>query len=153
MRRSIAEIRRAIQFETKQADEIRRGPSSAVANCRTIHDAFIDVLRWVAGDPGTAYERLMRERNQDFLQPGLEVPSRSTSACKRRMFGARGWYRGRSPPFKTHSCVSPRADLKPQPQVVSCAPEGCAPEGDTPETGVDFFYSASLSLQCARPET
>ena len=74
MRRSTAELRRAIRFEAAEAAEVRRpGGGSVVA---VIHDALADCLRWCAGDPGTQYEQVMRDRNHADLgkmPPGREV--------------------------------------------------------------------------------
>lgn len=64
MRRSSAEIRRAIKFEESEAAEVERGAGILVP---AIHKALADALRWCAGDAGTLYERLMKERNHRDL--------------------------------------------------------------------------------------
>lgn len=70
MKRSSSEIRRAIQFERKEADECRNlrlaGPELHHGqHLLKLHEALADALKWAHGDPGTAYERLMKERNRD----------------------------------------------------------------------------------------
>jgi len=63
MRKSSAELRRAIQFERKEAEEYIDGIDLEYS----IAKARIDLLRWMAGEPGTSYEQLMRHRNKDDL--------------------------------------------------------------------------------------
>ena len=67
MRRSSAEIRRAIKFEQEEA-----GPLPPVYELEQYgeylkHRVVVDVLRWAHGDPGTQYERLMKQRNKEDL--------------------------------------------------------------------------------------
>ena len=64
MRRSSSEIRRAIWFERQEAVEARAA-NTVVPFGANHHDAIADALKWAHGDPGTAYERLMKERNRD----------------------------------------------------------------------------------------
>jgi hypothetical protein len=64
VRRSTAEIRRAIQFELEERDRENLPRLCTQCGRRPLHAVMVDVLRWVAGDPGTAYEQTMRQRNQ-----------------------------------------------------------------------------------------
>ena len=66
MRRSSAEIRRAIQFERREADE-SRADKFRLITIRELHDAVADALQWAHGDPGTTYELLTKERNKADL--------------------------------------------------------------------------------------
>ena len=59
MRRSTAEIRRAIKLEDADAEEYRGLLETPLG-----HRSVADVLRWCAGDPGTHYERIVRQRNK-----------------------------------------------------------------------------------------
>ena len=66
MRRTTAEIRRAIKFEEAEAAECRAAgavPFSGVG----LHDALADFGRWCVGDRGTEYERIMRQRNKEAV--------------------------------------------------------------------------------------
>ena len=63
MRCSTAEIRCAIQFEQEERDRENLPRLCTQCRRRPLHAVMVDVLRWVAGDPGTAYEQIMRERN------------------------------------------------------------------------------------------
>lgn len=68
MRRTTAEIRRAIKFEEEEAAELRRvfGVSERSVTA-VLHDALADCLRWCVGDRGTEYERIMRQRNKEAV--------------------------------------------------------------------------------------
>jgi hypothetical protein len=68
MRRSTAAIRRAIQFEKREAERIRANDLES-PNSRAFHVRMIvaDALRWAAGDAGTEYERIMRGRLKESL--------------------------------------------------------------------------------------
>lgn len=64
MRRATAELRRAANFEELEAAEVRQSGGTLTP---ILHRALADCLRWCAGDAGTQYERIMRERNHEDL--------------------------------------------------------------------------------------
>jgi hypothetical protein len=53
-----------MKFELAEAEEVRQGGGTLTP---ILHRALADCLRWCAGDPGTQYERIMRERNHADL--------------------------------------------------------------------------------------
>ena len=60
MRRATTELRRAIKLEQGLAEEYR----ATDLNKSLGHRCAADLLRWCVGDPGTEYERILRERNK-----------------------------------------------------------------------------------------
>jgi hypothetical protein len=66
VRRSSAEMRRAIQFEEREAAECRQSGAVTISG-QSLHEAVADALRWAAGEANTQYQWIMRERFRENL--------------------------------------------------------------------------------------
>lgn len=69
MIRSTAEIPRAIRFEQRERDRDHLPRLCTEYGRRPQHPVLSEMLRWAAGNRGTAHEAIMHERNREDLAP------------------------------------------------------------------------------------
>ena len=67
MRRSSAEIRRAIDRAREAADACQAHHEEEDLAERAVHLYAVDLLRWTAGDPGTRFSKWLNQPNSKVM--------------------------------------------------------------------------------------